>query len=186
MYTEDEFAAALQNVKAEFAAKVGARPQLTVQESMEIRDYAKSRTHLGSHDLTAEQAAWKALYDGLTEELRKSAPDVMAEVEPLERQMDSLQSLQGLMKTKLEAHPNDLGYRVPTGFLIVGGLIGWFINSSVWSVVVSGFASWIAGVLVAVFVTDSAKVQSDLAIRLDRVGWKRTAHWLYTSALTIR
>jgi hypothetical protein len=186
VYTEDEFTAALQTVKAEFAAKVGARPQLTIEETMEIREYAKSRTDLVSHNLTAEQAAWNALYDGLTEELRSTTPDVMAEVEPLEKQMASLQSLQTLMKAKLDAHPNDFGYRVPLGFLIVGGLIGWFINPSLWSVIGSGLASWIAGMFVAVFVTDSAKVQSDLAIRMNRVGLKRTAHWLYTRALTVR
>jgi len=174
VFTNDELAVALQNVRAEFASKVAGQPQLTVQQAIDIREYAKSRTDLDSGNLSAEQAAWKTLYESLTEELRKSAPDTMAEVEPLERQMDSLQSLQNLMKAKLDARPNDLGYRVPIAFLIVGGLIGWFVNASLWSVAVCSIASWISGILFALFVTDSAQVQSDLANRMKALGWNRT------------
>src|SRR4051812_20004647 len=124
MYGKEEFAAAIERVMAEYAAKVAGRPKLTIQDTFEIRQYAKSRTDLGCCDLTAEQAAWKALFVSLTEQLRESAPDLMAEIEPAEQKADDLQSLQTTIQEKLIADPHDYGFRIPFGFLIIGGLVG--------------------------------------------------------------
>ena len=185
MYSEEEFVA-LEHVKAEFADRVAGRPQLTIQDTFEIRQYAKSRTDLGSGNLTAEQAAWKALFTGLTEQLRETAPEVMAEVEPLERKADDLHSLQTAMLEKLKAHPHDYGFKVPCGFLIIGALLGWFRDPSVWSMMVCGIVSLIAGFLFSIFLANSATVQSAVAIRLNQIGLERIAQWLYKRALTIR
>ena len=186
MYSEQEFAAALEHVKAEFAARVAGKPQLTIQDTFEIRQYAKSRTDLGGDDLTAEQAAWKALFRSLTDQLRETAPEMMAEVEPLERKADDLHSLQTAMHEKLKSHPHDYGFGVPFGFLIMGALLGWLRVPSLWAIMVSGIVSLIAGFLFSIFVADSATVQSVLAIRLNKIGLERIAQWLYKRALTIR
>lgn len=47
----------------------GGSTELPFKETNDIRLHAKSLTELDSDDLTAEQAAWKLLYDSLTEEL---------------------------------------------------------------------------------------------------------------------
>ena len=186
MYSEEEYAVAFEQVKAEFAAKVAGRSRLTIKDTFEIRQYAKSRTDLDGNDLTAEEAAWKTLYLSLSEQLRETAPDLMAEVEPDEQRVDGLQSLQNAIGDKLVAHPKDFGFKVPLGFLLVGALIGAFRALSLSSIVVCGFASLVAGLLFSIFAADSARVQSEIAIRLNRLGFPRIAHWLYERAITIR
>jgi hypothetical protein len=174
-------------VLAEYYVKVNGRSALTFQESMELREYVKSRTDLHSDNLTMEQVIWKSLYDGLTEELRKSSPDSMAEIETLEKRRDNLQDLQGMMAEKMKARPHDLGIRAWWGFVIIGLLVGWMRSSDVWSILVFGLAFWIAGMFFCIFVIDSAEVQSKIAIFLyHKLHMKGVANWLYNRALSIR
>ena len=63
MYTETEFATALEKVKAEFETRTGGSCSLSFRDTNDFRMYAKSRTDIRSDDLNAEQAAWKLLYD---------------------------------------------------------------------------------------------------------------------------
>jgi hypothetical protein len=186
MYTDAEFAAALEKVQSEFEARTGGGSKTTFKETNDIRRFAKSQTDLRSDDLTAEQAAWKLLYNSLTEELRKADPQMMAQVEALEAKIEALEAVRDAVQRKTQARPHDYGFRVPLGFLIVGGLIGWLRNSTLWSIVACAIASWIVGMLFSIFVMDSANVQSIAAINLNRIGFKRIANWLYNRALTVR
>jgi hypothetical protein len=186
MYTQAEYLAALEKVRAEFDARTGGSSKMmTFQETNDFRRFAMSQTNLHSGDLTAEQAAWKTLYHALTDELRKTDPETMAKVESLEAEMEALEAVRDAVKEKIQAHPHDYGFRVPLGFLIVGVLIGWFREGTVWSILVCAFASWVAGMLFSIFVTRSAYVQSVVAIKLNRIGFNRIAHWLYNRSLTI-
>lgn len=151
----------------------------------ELREYAKSRTAFPSDDLTAEQAAWMVLYGSLTDQLRKTAPEVMRQVEPLEEKISVDEALRDAIASKLKASPTDHKFKVSFGFLIVGCLIGWFLSVGIWVILLVGFVSWIAGVLFSVFALDNPYVQSVIAIRLNRLGLKRLAHWLYDRALTL-
>ena len=121
MYTDAEYLSALERMKADFEERSGGATNLTFKETNDIRLHAKSLTDLDSDDLTADQAAWKVLYDSLTEELRRIDPELMAQIEPLEARVDALKAVQGAITAKLEAHPHDYGFRVPLVFLIVGG-----------------------------------------------------------------
>jgi hypothetical protein len=182
-----DFDAAKTRVLAEYYVKVNGRSALTFQESMELREYVKSRIDLHSDNLTMEQAIWKSLYDGLTEELRKSSPDSMAEIETLEKRRDNLQHLQGTMVEKMKACPHDFGIRAWWGFVIIGLLVGWMRTSDVWSILVYGLAFWFAGMFFCIFAIDSAEVQSKIAIFLyHKLHMKGVANWLYNRALTIR
>ncbi len=151
----------------------------------ELREYAKSRTAFPSDDLTAEQAAWMVLYGSLTDQLRKTAPEMMRQVEPLEEKISVDEALRDAIASKLKASPTDHKFKVSFGFLIVGCLIGWFLSVGIWVILLVGFVSWIAGVLFSVFALDNPYVQSVIAIRLNRLGLKRLAHWLYDRALTL-
>jgi len=185
--TNTDFDLTKQRVLAEYHSQVNGRVALTFPESIEIREYAKARTVLHSGNLTMEQAIWKSLYDGLTEELRKSSPASMAEIEALEKQRDNLQDLQVMMAAKLKARPHDFGIRVWWGFVVVGLLVGWMRSSDIWITLRYGLGSWIAGTFFCVFAIDSAEVQSKLAIFLHRrLRMKRLANWLYDRAVTIR
>ena len=103
--TED-FDAIKKRVLAEFATKGFGSEALSFKKAMELREYAKARTDLHSENLTMEQAIWKSLYDGLTEELRKSSPDSMAEIEALEKKRDNLVNLQEMIAARLKARPS--------------------------------------------------------------------------------
>src|SRR6266567_4877509 len=157
---------------------MGNKSELTVHAIYKLREYAKSRTSLRSADLTAEEAAWKFVYYSLTDTLRQNAPEMMTQVEPLEATVQTDQDLADAIEAKLKACPNDYGFKVPCGFLMVGGLIGW-IRSGVWSVVPYGIVFCIAGLLFSIFAMDSAIVQATVAIRLHRLRFKGIAHWLY-------
>jgi hypothetical protein len=78
---------------------------------MELRKYAKARTDLHSEKLTTEQAIWKALYDRLTEELRRGSPDWMGKIESLEKDRDDLEKAGAALSAKLKANPHDFGVR---------------------------------------------------------------------------
>ncbi len=182
-----DFDATKDRVLAEYYAKVKGRTALTFHESMELREYVKARTDLHSDNLTMEQAIWKSLYDGLTEELRKSSPDSMAELEALEERRDNLQNLQGVVAAKMKARPHDFGIRAWWVFVIIGMLVGWMRPSDVWSILLYGLGFWTAGMFFCIFAIDSAEVQSKIAIFLHhKLHMKSIAHWLYNRALTIR
>src|ERR1039457_6916739 len=126
-----------------------------------------------------EQAIWKSLYDGLTEELRKSSPESMAEVEALEGRRNDLQDLQQTMAAKLKVRPHDLGVRVWWGFVIIGMLVGWMRSPEVESALLYGLLFWVAGMCFCIWAIDSAEVQSKIAIFLNkRFGEKQISAWL--------
>ena len=183
----EDFGAVKERVLAEFATKGFGSKALPFEEAMELREYAKARTHLYSDSLTMEQAIWKSLYEGLTEELRKSSPESLAEIESLEKRRDSLQDLQKMMAAKMNARPHDLGIRAWWGFIIIGLLVGWMRSSDVWSTLLYGLAFSIAGMFFCIFAIDSAEVQSKIAILLHhRLAERRISAWLMHRALTIR
>ena len=183
----EDFNVVKERILAEFATQGFGDEALSLQKSLGLREYAKARTDLHSDNLTTEQAIWKSLYDGLTEELRKTVPDTMAGIESLEKRRDDLLNLQKIMAIKMEARPHDFGIRAWWGFVIIGLLMGWMRSSGVLSLALYGFLFWIAGMFFCVFALDSPEVQSKIAIFLHhRLGEERISNWLYHRALTIR
>jgi hypothetical protein len=65
MYTPAEYAAAWGRVRSDIAS---AFPEQALAHGDAILEYCTARTNLDSADLTAEQAAWKALYEGVKEQ----------------------------------------------------------------------------------------------------------------------
>jgi hypothetical protein len=183
--SDDE--AVIARVLTEYNSKISGWTAPTFKETMELREYTKSRTDLRTDQLTPEQAAWKSLYIGLTEGLRKSFPDAMAEIERLEEHQDRHEVLMEMMTAKLKARPHDYGVKVWWGFLAVGILVGWLRSRDVWSaLILYGLAFGAAGLFFCIFAIDSAEFQSTIAIFLNRIGVKRISRWLYRRALTIR
>jgi hypothetical protein len=174
-------------ILAEFNAQGFGDEPLSFRKAMELREYAKARTDLHSENLTMEQAIWKSLYEGVTEELRKASPEWMTEIESLEKRRDYLSKAQAAMSPKLKANPHDFGVRVWWGFVIIGVLVGWMRGLTFRYMAVFGFVFWIAGLFFCIFALDSAEVQSKLAIFLShRLGARRISLWLYKRALMIR
>jgi hypothetical protein len=183
----EEFDSATERVLAEFATKGFGTEPLSFKQGMELRAYAKARTNLHSDNLTVEQAIWKSLYEGLTEELRKSSPESMAQIEALEERRDNVEALQQMMAAKRNAHPHDFGIRVWWGFVIIGLLVGWMRSSDLRAIPLYGLAFWIAGMFFSIFALDSAEVQSKIAIFLyHSLRERHISEWLYHRALTIR
>ena len=183
----NDFEAVKKRILAEFAAQGFGDEMLSFQKAGQLREYAKARTDLRSTQLTMEQAIWKSLYDGLTEELRNSSPDSMAKIESFEKERDELENLRTVMSAKIKARSHDFGIRAWWGFVIIGLLVGWIRSSDLWSMALYGFAFWVAGMFFCIFALDSAAVQSSIAIFLHhRLGEKRISNWLYSRALTIR
>jgi len=181
-----DFEVVKQRVLAEYDAKVNGRKALSFQETMELREYAKSRTDLIAEQLTAEQTVWKALYESLTEQARQVAPDLMVEIEVLEKKQEDLLYILTMMAAKRKAHPHDYGVRVWWGFVIVGLLVGWMDSPKVGSILSFGVTFWLGGMLFCVFALDSAEVQGNIALFLyHKLNMKRTALWLYNRAVTI-
>ena len=79
----------------------------------------------------------------------------MAAIEALEKRRDNLQDLQEAMATKTKASPHDYGTRAWWGFVIVGLLVGWMRSPDVWSLLLYGFAFWIAGMFFCIFAIHS-------------------------------
>lgn len=123
------------------------------------------------------------MYDGLTEQLRKDSPDLMALVE----RRDGLDDAEALLSEKLKPNPHDFGILVWSSLTVVGLVVAWLRSPKFWSFVLYGVAFWAVGLLFCVFVLDSAEVQSRVAIFLyHRLREKRISNWLYHRALTIR
>ena len=183
----ETFDAVKERILAEFDTQGFGDENLSFQKAMKLREYAKARTDLHAQHPAMEQAIWKSLYDGLTEELRKASPDSMAEIEALEKRRNDLQNLEEVMSAKMKARPHDFGIRAWWGFVIIGLLVGWMRSPDFWSIMLYGFAFWIAGMFFGIFAIDSAEAQSKIAIFLyHRLGEKRISNWLYHRALTIR
>ena len=181
----EDFNAVKNRILTEFGTKGFGSKALSFNEAMKLREYAKARTDFHSENLTMEQAIWKSLYDGLSEELRQSSPEPMAEIEALEGRRDSLEGLQQMMTAKMKVRPNDFGIPVWWGFVIVGLLVGWMRSRDVWSILLYGLASWTAGMFFCIFAIHSAVVQSKIAIFLyHRFGETHFSEWLYHRALT--
>lgn len=106
------YEAAKERLLAEYYAQVNGRTSLSFKETIELRDYAKSRTDFHSDQLTPDQVISKMLCEDLTEKLRKSSPDSMAKIEQIEKERDTMQGLQEMMAAKMEAYPHDYGVRV--------------------------------------------------------------------------
>jgi hypothetical protein len=126
-------------ILAEFNAQGFGEEPLSFRKAMELREYAKARTDLHSENLTMEQAIWKLMYDGVTEELRKASPEWMTEIESLEKRRDDLSKAQAAMPAKLKANPHDFGVRTWWGFVIIGVLVGWIRGVNLRFMAVFGF-----------------------------------------------
>src|SRR5215469_9629266 len=107
-----------------------------------------------------EQAIWKSLYDGVTEELRKASPQWRTEIESLEKRRDDLSKAQAAMSAKLKANPHDFGVRVWWGFVIIGVLVGWMRGATLRYMAVFGFVFWIAGLFFCIFALDKLSASS--------------------------
>ena len=185
MSESSDYEAVKKRVLTEYYAKVNGRTALSFSESMELREYVKSHTDLRVECLTPEQDVWKSLHIGLTEELRKAGPDLMAQIEALEERRERLEHLDEKMAAKMKACPNDYGVRVWWGFVILGFIIGWIRSPDIGSNLLYAGAFWTAGTLFCIFVVDSAEVQSKIAFSLSKLRMKRISEWLYNRALTI-
>jgi hypothetical protein len=173
--------AALERVNAELEKRLGEMP--TVQQIYEVRRYAASLTNLHSENLTAEQAAWKVAYESMTDALRKAAPDLMAEVEPLEEEINAAQNLTSAMKASLAAHPHDQGFRVLYAAFMIGAIIGWTHSNNIAGSLLDGLLAGLAGLFISIFILDSPYVQALLGIWFNRIGFKRLGAWLYSRSL---
>jgi hypothetical protein len=182
--TADHFDVVKERVLAEFASQGFGTEPLSFQEAMRLRAYAKDRTDLERENLSMEQAIWKALYAGLTEELRRSSSESMTEIEALEKRRDNLEDLGTAIAARLNSDPHDFGSRVWWGFIIIGLLVGWMRSSDIWSIVLHGLAFFIAGMFFCIFAIESSAVQSWIAILVHKgVGDNRLSYWLYSRAL---
>ncbi len=181
-----DFAEALKAAKLEYLSMVGDRKSLTFREMYEIRLAAKAKTKLNTDDVTHEEAAWKAIYGIITDQLRETHAETMREIEKTEDDLDKTRTLRDMMIKKLQAHPNDYGRHAMWGFPIIGLLVGWLRSQNLISILVHAVVFSIAGLLFALFALDSADVQSRTAILLSRLGLNRIPHWLYQRALTLR
>ncbi|MDP8980891.1 MAG: hypothetical protein M3O35_09900, partial [Acidobacteriota bacterium] len=115
----EDFDAVLKRVLAEFADKSSDR-KLNFKEAYELREYVKARTNLQSQNLTTEQGIWKSLYDRLTEQLRNSSPENMAEIEANEKEVELLKALRDRMAASMKSRPHDFGVQVWWGFITMG------------------------------------------------------------------
>jgi hypothetical protein len=160
---------------------------LTVQQAYEMRrDIASKTDHLHSDNLTPEQEARKLLHEGLTNALREAAPEIMANVEPLEEEMRNLENLKRLMEASMAAHPHDQGFQVLYGGLVLGAVIGWLRSKTIEDALVDGVLGGLAALFCSIFVLDSPYVQSVLGISANRIGLKQLGHWLYSRSLGFR
>jgi len=97
-YTETEYAEAFERMKAEWEFKTAGKPELSLSETQELREYARSKTDLTSNILTADQAVYKLMYESLTSTMREAAPDVMAKLEPMEEKVRTCEVLRDRLK----------------------------------------------------------------------------------------
>jgi hypothetical protein len=178
--------ASFRSVWAEFTAKFAGKDQLDVKDLCEFRRYAKSCTDLNSENLTSEEAAWKMMYEYLTAEVEKIAPGLLKEIQPHHDELDNIERLQEMITAKLKARPNDLGFKVSWGFLVVGPLVGWLKSSDFALTLLHGLAFWVAGLLFSILILDSAFVQSVTGICLGKIGLRAISNWLSWRSLTIR
>jgi len=184
---DDDFDTVRQRVLAEFASQGFGTAPLSFEKAIRLRAFAKVRTHLDQKNVAMEQAIWKSLYDGLTEECRKSSPESMREIEELERRKDDLLNFKAAMDVRLNSHPRDFGVQVCMGSLIIGILVGWVRSSTIFLILVHGLAFFTGGIMFCIFALGSAEVQSKISILLYRgVGDNRISYWLYRRALSIR
>ncbi len=88
---DDQFQLALSKVSEEFRVLTAGKPNMTVEKTIEVREYIRKRTDLEESDekLTPDQKAWKQLFYILDEELTKSlGKDEKGKLDNLRLQMD--------------------------------------------------------------------------------------------------
>lgn len=93
---DDQFQLALAKVSEEMHVLTAGKPNMTIEEAIEIREYIKKRTDFEKPDenLTPEQKAWKHLFYSLDDELTKSlGKDDKENLDKLRLQMDQLDLL---------------------------------------------------------------------------------------------
>lgn len=103
VYTKAECADAFERMKADWEFRTAGKPQLSISEAQDLREYARSKTDLNSSTLTPDQAAYKFMYNGLTATMRETAPDLMAKIEPIEQEARAAEVLRGrLIKMQVQ------------------------------------------------------------------------------------
>jgi hypothetical protein len=89
----DQFQLALSKVVEEFRILTAGKPNMTVKETIELREYITKRTDLKKSDeeLTPDQKAWKHLYYIVDKQLAKSlGKDEKEKLDNLRLQLDQL------------------------------------------------------------------------------------------------
>jgi hypothetical protein len=90
---DEEFQRALMKVTEEFTVLTAGTPKMSVEESIELREYIRKRTDLEKPDekLTPEQRAWKMVFVSLDEQIGKSlGKDEKQRLDGLRLEMDKL------------------------------------------------------------------------------------------------
>lgn len=186
MYADEEYAAAVDRAWSEAEVILGAPMDSNhpVEKVVEVLKHASFKTYLYSDDLTADEAAWKLLYNELLKGLRAANPDLAAKIDEIQEKNRPVAVVQRALEARQKANLTDWGFRVPLGFMIVGGLIGFFRSPDLRSVIVGGLVSWFAGLLFSIFVLDSADIQIKWAFRLHgKPGLTWIANWLFSRTL---
>ena len=122
-----EYREALTPVLAEVCSKLAANPAMTIPEFQQLREYAESRA--GLLQLAApsvEQASWQSMYEMLTGMMRKSYPELMAKLEPAEKQIRNATIVKAELEKFANSRRREKGFKVPIGFLVAGFVVGLF------------------------------------------------------------
>jgi len=94
---DEQFQLALLKVMEEFNVLTAGKPQMSIRETIDMREYVKKKTDLEKPDeqLTHTQKAWKLLYGGLSTELAKSmGKDELEKLDKLRCQLEQRDAIQ--------------------------------------------------------------------------------------------
>lgn len=178
--------AAIEKVKAIYFEQVGDRKNISCKEAIDLRNFVKTHITNDDQDNSPEQLAWKALYDGLTKELHEKYPETMWKVEPLLEKMENLKLAEYTIKSRLQAKPNDYGYRLLLFMTIIGLVVGWQETNSYLLSICTGVLFFVVALISCIFVINSPGVQSTLALLLyHKFKMEKLSKWLYARALGI-
>jgi len=179
MSNEDDMET-VKRVKNDFFAMVNFLDNVNIKESLIVRDQIKLKFSEAIGELTLEQQTWKALHQGLTEEIRKKCPELMEKVE----ESENLKKFQVILKEKLDSYGPDHGWRNCIILTIIGVILGYHLNESILYIILYGVMFFFIGLLINIFITNSPAVQGGVALFLyHRLKMTRMAKWLYGRAL---
>jgi hypothetical protein len=184
-FADVEYEAALERVWAEAETRLGApmRGQHSVKSMVDLWQYAKSRIDFNSTQITADEAAWRLLRKSTGKALRQGDAALMDKLEESEQNIDAVRGFRDALAAATRAQPNDYGYRVPLGFMLIGAVIGFLLSRQIASVLIGGVISWIAGFLFSIFVINSVRVQVSLGFQLEGTLFTNSGRWFIRHAL---